>query len=172
VSYILRALGLGPDLSNVPPDDLEKGRRRGALVHQAIEAIVYGYWTGTDDPEIAAYLSAYQKFVSESGFKPLYAEKEVRHEVWRYRGHPDLIGWLDPSRVLIDTKTGEDTGVEWQVAGYVEAWNHQHPNETVASGACLSLRKDGTYRFNEIDLQAATPIWQAAVLVYHAVPRG
>lgn len=167
VTAVLEALGLGPDLSMVPPAVLELARQRGTAVHRAIEAITYGYLDGVD-PAIAGYLDAYRRFVAESGYQPQYAEVEVRHDVWRYVGHPDSIGFLGVHRVLLDFKTGDATGVEYQLAAYVMAWNHERPHERITAAGVVELRADGSYRYREVELDAALQVWQAAVIVYHA----
>lgn len=170
VTHILDAMGLGGDFSRVPPDVLEKARLRGSAVHSAIEAMVYGYFEECD-AAIMPYLDAYNRFLAESKFVPTAAEFEVVHPAWRYCGHPDVIGWLGKARTLLDFKTGATEGMEYQLVAYVEAWNAQHPTETVKSAACVELRDSGTYRFNEVDLTAARPVWFAAVTVYHARQR-
>jgi hypothetical protein len=170
VTQVLRAVNLGPDLSMISPGILEAARRRGAAVHAAAEGIAYGYETEVPD-EAAPYVSALLKFITDSRFEPIAAEVTVEHGTWRYRGHPDLIGWLNAHRVLVDLKTGESTGAAYQVAAYVDAWNAQHPGEAVTSGAVLHLREDGTYRFEEIELPAALPVWHAALIVYRAQAR-
>lgn len=173
VTVILKAVGLGPDLSVVAPAVLEAARQRGIAVHEAIEAAVYGYLEPESiDPTLAPYLDAWLKFVAESGFQPIAAEFEVRHPLWRYCGHPDVLGWLLGKRFILDVKTGDAAGAEYQVAAYVEAWNAERPAETVAGGAILHLRADGMYRFDEVTLPAAVPVWYAAVVVYRAQQEG
>jgi len=168
VTTILNAVGLGPDLSMVPPDVLTAAQQRGTAVHEAIEAIVYGYFDGAPDASIKGYLDAYQRFVAESGYTPIAAEFEVVHEAWRYVGHPDQIGWLGKHRILLDFKTGIADGVEYQLAAYAAAYNAQHPTEPVTAAAAIALRRDGTYRYHEVDVEEAKPVWLAAVTVYHA----
>lgn len=171
VTTIIEQLGLGPDFSMVPAAVMEQARIRGTLVHKAIEAITYNYYDADEYTEVAPYLDAYQRFLRESKFEPRYAEIEVVHDVWKYQGHPDSVGLLGKIRLLIDYKTGESDGVEYQLAAYVEAWNHQHPQEPVGAAACVELRRDGTYRFNEIEIAPAWPVFQAAVTVWHARQR-
>jgi hypothetical protein len=141
-------------------------------VHRAIEAEIYGFFDPAEhDPDgaLTGYLDGYRRFVAESKFAPLVAEVEVVHEPWRYCGHPDVIGFLGAARTLLDFKSGllGLQGVEFQLAGYVEAWNHQHPAELVSAAGAVEVRRDGTYRFHEADLPGATPVWYSAVTVYH-----
>jgi len=176
VTDILQAVGLGPDLEAVPADVLLSARDRGTAVHQAIEAMVYGYFDpSTFPPEYAGYLDGFRAFLKDSGYEAKYAEIEVRHEPWRYRGHPDNIGFMPaqrgPQRALIDFKSGGAAGVDYQLAGYALAWNHEHLTEPIHTALAVSLRRNGTYRVREIDLGEAGPIWLAAVTVYHAQRR-
>lgn len=172
VTTILADQGLGPDFSHVPPDVLERARVRGTLVHQAIEAITYGYFDDEQEgEEIAGYLDAYRRFLRESKTVVIAAEIEVVHAAWRYRGHPDLVAWLGKTRMIHDFKTGATDGVEYQLAAYVEAWNAEHPQELVTAAACVELRENGTYRFNEVEIEPAKPVWFAAVTVWHARQR-
>lgn len=170
VTEILAAVGLGPDLSMVPPDILLAAQKRGTAVHEAIEALAYGYLDeAAVDPEIAPYLDAYRRFVRESGHEALASEVEVIHPAWQYVGHLDRIGWLLGRRVVLDFKTGTAMdGVEYQLAAYCAAWDAQHPTEPVAGAAAVQLRDDGTYRFHEVAIPAALPVWYAAITVFRA----
>jgi len=167
VSEILRATGLGPDLSMVPAVLLEVARRRGSAVHAAVEGLVYRYDVETP-PEAAPYVDAFKKFLVDSTFEPIAAEILVIHPSWRYQGHPDVIGFLSGHRGILDVKTGASDGAAYQVAAYVDAWSAQRPTEPATWGAILHLRDDGTYRFDEIDLARSLETFRAAVLVYHA----
>lgn len=172
VTAILQSVGLGPDLSRIPEDVLETARDRGTAVHAAIEAITYGYHDAESvPPAIAPYLDAYQKFVAESGFEAKYAEIEVTHPTWRYRGHPDLVGFLLGRRVILDAKTGGAEGVEYQLAGYRMAWNAERPTEPVDAIASLLLRRNGTYRLVEHSAAEAEPVFLAAATVFYALKR-
>jgi hypothetical protein len=172
VTDILRDTGLGPDLSRIPADVLESARDRGQLVHAAIEALVYGYLDEAEVAPIAApYLDAYRKFVVESGYEAKYAEVEVVHSSWGYRGHPDGVGFLMGRRILIDFKSGGAEGVEYQLAAYRAAFNAQHPTEPVEAVAALMLRRDSSYRFIEHAWADAEPVWLAAVTVFKARQR-
>lgn len=168
VTQILTDVGLALDLSHVRPDVLEVAQARGTAVHEAIEALAYGYFEGEPDPTIAAYVDAYRKFIHESRYVTLASEFEVVHPAWRYRGHPDSLGLMGTTRVIHDFKTGELGPVDYQIVAYVEAWNAMHPTEPVTAGIAVQLRDDGTYRIHEADLNAARPVWFAAVTVYYA----
>jgi len=172
VSTVLRAVGLGPDLSMVPAATLDRAIERGLAVHAHAEALAYGYLDDADvRPEHAPYVDAVRKFWTESGAEHIKSEFLVRHPAWQYIGHPDTLLWLGGVRTLIDLKTGDPTGGQYQVAAYIEAHNAEHPTERVTAGAVLHVREDGTYRFKEVDLESATQTWLAAMVVYRAQTR-
>lgn len=172
VTEILSAVNLAPDLDDVPPEVLEIGRARGRRVHEAIEALTYGYFDPRQlEPDDEPYLDAWRNFLADSKYQPRYAEVEIKSLRWRYRGHPDNIGFIGAKRVLIDAKSGIATRVEFQLAGYVEAWNEERPTEPIHSALSVQLRRDRTYRLREHDMGEAVPVFQAAAIVYHAQRR-
>ena len=172
VSAILDAVGLGPEFSAVPPEILDAARVRGRAVHNAIEAIVYDFLDESAlAPDVLVRLDAYRRFVKESRYETLHTEIEVEHPTWRYRGHPDTIGWLVGKRALLDWKNTESVQLapaSYQLAAYACAWNAQHPTEPVVALAVVQFKSDGTYRFHEVSAATAEPIWLAAVMVYYA----
>lgn len=172
VTHILTAVGLGPDFSGVSEADLSAARDRGTAVHAAIEAHAYGYLDeDAVAPAVAPYLSAYRKFLSESGHEPIASEVVVSHPSWRYRGHVDRVGWLAGVRTLLDWKSGDSVDLQaaaLQVTGYVLAWNARRPAEPVQAAAIVNLRSDGTYRLREVVTAEHEQTFLAAVLVYRA----
>lgn len=172
MTEILRATGLGFAPTGIPEPVLEAARARGKAVHYGLEALVYEYdHPALTAPALAGYFDAFKKFVAESGFKAERAEFEVTHAAWRYVGHPDLLGYLLGRRAILDAKTGDDTGVEYQLAAYRAAWNEEHPTERVEIIAALKLNDDGTYRLREIEIAEAERVWFAALTIYRAQPR-
>ncbi|MGH7311367.1 MAG: hypothetical protein ACREK6_22005 [Candidatus Rokuibacteriota bacterium] len=170
VTQILCDLGLDPDFSGVPAGVLEAARKRGTAVHEAMEAMTYGF-LDNETPEIAPYLCAARKFLSESGYVPEVAEVQVVNDTWRYRGHLDNLGMLQTRRAIVDWKTADSLEIayaSYQLAGYFDAWNTMHPTTPAQAAVAVQLRSDGTYRVWEIDLAAAMPVWRAAVTVHYA----
>ena len=71
VTQVLHSAGLGANYSMVPPEVLERKRTIGLFVHQATHYLDEGSLElESVDPELQPYLSAYQRFLSESGFQP------------------------------------------------------------------------------------------------------
>ena len=170
VTQILALTDLGPDFSRIPDSVMEKARRRGDAVHAAIELHGYGI---CDDvaPEIAPYLSAYEKFLVDTRHVPVVSEKEVISARWRYVGHVDRVGFQDEGRWLLDWKSSETLALQpvaLQLAGYKIAWNELHPKAPVTVTAAVQLKRDGTYRLHVIDTKPVEHIFQAAVVVVHA----
>lgn len=172
VTQILNAVGLGPDFSAVPPEVLEAARVRGRAVHNAIEALVYDFLDESVlAPDVLIRLDAYRRFIKESGYETTHTEIVVEHPVWRYRGHPDTVGWLVRKRVILDWKNVDAldlAAASFQLAGYRAAWNAEHPTESVEALGVVQLKSDGTYRFHEVSAAEAERVWFAAVTVFHA----
>lgn len=168
VTRIIRAVGLGPDFGDVPINVLAAAQLRGRQVHEAVAALA----GGRDEPvspRAAPYLEAFRKFLADSGCRVVAAEVEVAHPLWRYAGRLDLLAWLRGRRAILDVKTGASEGADYQVAGYVDAWNAQHPTERVEVGGVIEVREDKTYRYREVDLPKALNVWRAALVVHGAI---
>jgi hypothetical protein len=172
VTAILEDVGLGPDFTGVPLATLEYARIRGQAVHSAIEAIVYGFLDeSTLSEDVLPRIDAYRNFVKDSGYETVRTEVEVVNVAWRYRGHPDTVGWLVRRRSILDWKNTDVVQLEaasLQLAAYRAAWNAQHPTEPVDALAVVQLKSDGTYRVHEVNVAEAEPLWFAAAMVYHA----
>ena len=170
VTEILAGVGLGPDFSSVPPAMLEYARERGKAVHAAIEADVYKYLDESAlSEDVRVRLDAYRKFVRESGYQATRTEIEVVSATWRYRGHPDSIGWMGERRVVLDWKASDAVALDpaaLQLTAYRVAWNEANPCAPIAAAAVVQLCGDGSFRFHEVE--PAEPLWLASVMVYHA----
>ena len=168
VTRIIRAVGLGPDFGNVPINVLAAAQLRGRQAHEAVAALAEGRDESVS-PRVAPYLEAFRKFLADSGCRVVAAEVEVAHPLWRYAGRLDLLVWLRGRRAILDVKTGASEGADYQVAGYVDAWNVQHPTERAEVGGVIEVREDKTYRYREINLPRALNVWRAALVVHGAI---
>ena len=172
VTQVLAAVGLGPDFTSIPPAILEIAAKRGTMVHEAIEALAYGYFDESAvDFEILPYLDAYRCFVAESGHEAIGSEIVVEHPTWRYQGHLDRVGWLVKRRCILDWKavaTVDVRAAALQLAGYRCAWNAQHPTAPVDLTAVVQLKGDGTYRYHDLPAAEVEHVFLAALTVYRA----
>lgn len=175
VTQILRAYGLGPSLTGVPPRILEAARHRGTSVHSAIEATAAGYLVQPEDlpADASAHYDGYRHFMADSGHEAIASEVEVKHSAWRYIGHLDRVGWLRGHRYILDWKTGDSLELPpvWrQLAAYRLAWNEEHPDQAVEAVAVVQFRSDGSYRFHEPSIAErdhAAQVFLAALTLYH-----
>jgi len=172
VTSVIKAAGLSPDYTGIPPEVVEAAGRRGTTVHSLIEQ---HHTAGGRQPmvlgEAAPYFAAYLRFLAESGYESKHAEVVVEHPTWGYIGHVDSVGWLKVERALIDWKcvaSLDEDAVAIQLAAYRMAWQAQHPAEPIQVCAGVQLRPDATYRFCRVDVDKAEPIWLAALTLYHA----
>lgn len=150
----------------------DEGRSRGKAVHGAIEGLAYGYLDEAEvPPDIAGFVSAYRKWLAESGFEPVATEVTVKHPTWQYVGHPDQWGWWQGKRTLIDYKTGTLGAVVPQCGGYTLAWRAERPTEPIDIIAAVKLNTEGTYKVHEIEIAEAEALWTAAIVVYRAQPK-
>ena len=145
VTKVIRAGGLGPDYSTVPPAVLAAAAARGRAVHAMVHYDCEGTLDeNTIDPAIAPYLQTWRRFLRESRYMPMLLETRVVHRGLRYAGCLDG-GGLELSRtgaewpVLMDLKTGEDEGAGEQTMAYAVAlWK---------------LLEDEAHGFNEFPFQ-------------------
>ena len=77
----------------------------GTDAHKAVEDLLAGL-PPLLDPDTAPLFAAYQAFVVDWSFKPIWSEAAVVSERHGYAGTFDLYGMLGKRRALIDIKTG------------------------------------------------------------------
>ena len=190
VTHILNVMGLSADLSGIAPAVLEQARRRGTMLHEAIEALTYGYLDrGALDEDTKGCLAGYEGFVAETGYKPIVCEVELVSETWGVVGHADGAGWIGSDRTIPDWKRVavlDPWSVSYQLAAYRMLWNETHPKEPVERLIGIQFRPDGTYRMHPVPRDAAeakrlgvkgptlaeaTQVFQAAVIMFKARDR-
>lgn len=80
---------------------------RGKIIHKALEYLNKGTLNfETVDESVLPYLTAYQKFRSDTGFTPKSWEISLYNPILKYCGTYDVEGLCGEERWLIDTKTG------------------------------------------------------------------
>lgn len=148
-TQVIEAAGLGEDFSLVPPRILELARQRGDAVHLACAYLDAGEldW-GTVDPRIMGYVEAYVAFRKALPVKTVVVEKRMAASLGGIllAGTPDLVGFINGRRSVVDLKTGQNADAGLQTAGYKTLWDAAHPSQPIYDRYALRLRKDGTYK--------------------------
>jgi hypothetical protein len=111
------------DFKGVPPFVLERARQFGVHVHAAVD--MYNQHI-LDEPALDEVLrprlSAYKRFLSETGFVVTGSECIVSHKPLFYAGTCDLTGTMRGSTWVVDIKSGlMPISVGPQLAAYQEA---------------------------------------------------
>lgn len=139
------------DLSGIPKDVLEAKRQLGTDVHLACQLLNdQDLDEESIEPQVRGYLTAYQRFLVESGAKVMASEMRVHEPAVNFAGTLDLIlhyrgvGWV------VDIKSSIATPISTgpQTAAYLRAV-HAH-DATIGHRAALRLRPDGKYRFDPL----------------------
>jgi len=124
----------------------EFGRDRGSAVHVACQLLDEGDLDESSvDENVAPYLAAYKRFLTEMRPEILAIEKPVTNGIYLYRGTLDRI-YKFPTKtrsVLVDIKCGAcEPWHSIQTAGY------QLCEDQTLTRACLHLTPDG-YKWRE-----------------------
>jgi hypothetical protein len=118
---------------------------------------------------VRPYVTAYRKFLEESGYKPHAWEVQMHHPVLRYAGTVDKVGYL-PKLGLggmdIKTATSVDPSVDEQLCAYDMLWDEHFPTLPWAWRYALQLTIDGQYKL--ITKYSNTPkeTWLSIMTVY------
>lgn len=172
VTRVLAPLYDGGSQSPTYQAYMELGRRRGTAVHEATEDHDRQAWRPTDPMavEIAPYLTAWQAFLSDTGFEIHSIEEQVCSYRHRYAGILDRLGVLNGRRVVIDIKTGSSItpmmGV--QLAAYQAAVNEEKPKaEQYPYRFICQLRNDSTYRLQEFRDRSDLTVFLALLTLHN-----
>ena len=168
VSKIIRMAGLAPDLSKIPPDVLEKARRRGIAVHTICEQMDRGE-DPLVHPDLEPYADAYALFLRESGYRSEDTEQMVYHPDLLYAGRLDARGWLHDHRTIIDRKaTAEIDHVATapQLGGYTGAYLAHTPEEHIETVYALHLQRTGRYELHPYAYESAWSVFASALTIY------
>lgn len=141
---------------------------KGKAVHVACQYLDEGCldWATVGD-EIVPYISAYERFKLDTGFKPIRIEEPLFNSALRYGGTLDREGtWnMSEGRVLIDFKSGAIspwTGL--QLAGYdLLLPALKLPRERYA----LQLKPDGTYNLKQFKDHQDKSLFLGILATYH-----
>ena len=121
VTQVLADNGLRNSFLNVRPDVLERARQRGAAVHAATHYHDEGDLNeSTVDPVVAPYLEAWKAFLKERQVEILALEQRIADPLYGVCGTIDRIARAPGVRgeIVIDIKSGDASGVAYQLAAY------------------------------------------------------
>lgn len=150
VPSVTQVLAPMNDYSMVPPDILEAARIFGQHVHEAVDLF------NRDELDISSldlplvpFVSAWSKFLDESGAVVIASEQAVAHEQLGYAGTPDLVlVWGTRRRLVVpDIKATAviPPTVGLQTSAYAKAYAAMH-GALEPERYCIQLREDGSYR--------------------------
>lgn len=151
---------VGDFLRFCTPEQLEHARREGTAIHKMVELCCAGTLDEEALPEwLKPFLSAWRKFVAETGFELWASETRVYHRTFGYAGTLDLAGQLTkvkhgPWAAIIDIKRtlSGQPAVGVQLAGYEAAWNLECEKERRTTRRFgLQLKANGEYRLEPFE---------------------
>lgn len=160
---------IATDLGIIKPNPFhtEFGRDRGTAVHDWLAFIAEGNEPENEpDERIAGYVAAIRKFLAESGFKCVGAEKPLYEPVLRYGVKPDLWGHLGAFSCVIEAKRGAKLPYHFlQTAAQKIALAANGFNAQRRYGLYLS---DGDYRLVPHENRADEGNWKNIVAAFHS----
>ena len=142
------------DFSNVPPAVLERKRRIGQAVHEAIQIeLTEGVDRASIVPACRPYFEAWCRFRDDCDFDPVLVEYRVFNDELgddlAYAGTLDEWGYLQGYPALIDWKTTMLLNVEAvgaQTAAYLKALHRMGVASLSDRRFALKLGSDGRYK--------------------------
>jgi hypothetical protein len=146
VTSILRPL---VDFSRISPDVLAAKADLGRRVHETCQ---FFDENDLDEESVQAdvdpYLTAYKRFLAESGAEVIENELRVFEPTHCYAGTLDRVMYIGRDLWLLDLKTSIATPntVGPQTAAYLRALR----NPDITRRGALRLRPDGTYRLDTL----------------------
>jgi hypothetical protein len=170
VTQVLHSAGLSADYSMVAPEVLERKRIIGEYVHKATQYLDEGCLDlETVDPEIQGYLTGYEKFIRESGFRPDLVERRLvgRINGMLCGGTIDRTGSMAGKLWVIDLKCIERlySSFALQTAGYELLLPKPVLPPFKYDRAILQLRRDGSYKLTAYSDVADFDVFRAALVV-------
>jgi hypothetical protein len=155
------------ELDGIPKAVLAAAAEFGQHVHMATDLYDKGV---LDEPALDAnlvpYLTAWKRFLFETGAQVVASEVRVAHPKLRYAGTLDKsVSWLKRGRTRtaqIDIKSGEvPRTVGPQTAAYAEAHEFKFDERYV-----LQLKPDATYRLTKLTDLADWSIFLSALNIH------
>ena len=149
VNQVMEGVGV-QDYSFIPAHERDWYFTRGSFVHYAVELLLKGEldWDSLDE-RIVGYVRAAERFIKDTGFKPICIEKPLYHPDWGYAGTGDVVGTIDGREIVADWKSGiVSSWVKWQTGAYAELYRVNgiaNPMERMG----IQLMDDGKYKATE-----------------------
>lgn len=144
---------------------MDQAADRGTRVHRAAEEIDR---TGRCecDSDIAGYVNAYAKFLSEHQVEWIDIEKPVYNEASWYAGTLDRAGYIDGKPVILDIKTTKKiTGKNKLLyAAQLTAYRAAYDGHDDSDLFILQLKDDGTYKL--IKLEEKSTLFISCLLLH------
>jgi len=169
---------IGPNYNRADPEDLERKRAIGVLVHDACAILDEGddlEWDALG--EARGYVEGYGRFLLEMRFKPRLIEYHRVASVngMRYGFKLDREGEMAGSPVIIELKTAQQVEPSWalQTAGQALGLPRPvlPPFEYIRHA--LILKPNGTYKLHTLDDPDDSGAFKSALhLVYWALRHG
>lgn len=141
----------------------EYSATRGTYVHKACELLDRGELEEAElDPILIPYVSAWQKFMKDSGFQITEMETRLISETHQFSGKPDRIGILNGCQAIIDIKSGLlQPWTALQLAGYEILKGSPHKRFGV------QLTDAATYKLTEYKDRSDRGVFLAALACYN-----
>lgn len=144
---------------------LDRAADRGTRVHKACEVLdLYGKADISDD--ILPYVQAYLQFRRDHAVTWDKIEHAAHHEKDRYAGTLDRRGIVDGNRAIVDFKTTYEIHKPLCLAS-LNLYRRMEEQDGIWKADALyilQLRKDGSYRLVQFDLDDTMP---DALLILH-----
>jgi hypothetical protein len=170
VTQVLHSAGLSADYSMVAPEVLDRKRIIGEYAHKGTQYLDEGSLDlETVDPEIQGYLTGYENFIRESGFRPQLIEHRLvgRINGVLCGGTIDRTGAMADKLWIIDLKCIERLypAFALQTAGYDLLLPKPVVPPFKYDRAVLQLRREGSYKFTAYSDLADFDVFRAALVV-------
>lgn len=170
VTQVLHAAGLSADYSTVVPEVLEHKRVIGEYVHKATQYLDEGSLDRESvDPQLRGYLTAYEAFLRDSGFKAQWIEHRLAGCVGGMLcgGTVDRVGTMAGKLWVLDLKCIDRLYPSFaiQTAGYELLLPKSVVPPFRYTRAVLQLKPNGSYKLISYDDLADFDVFRAALAV-------
>jgi hypothetical protein len=154
-----------------PPHLLEAAADRGRRVHEY--CMLYDYDALEEvDSDCVGYVKAYQAFLRDYRVVAWwFVEKPSANADLGFAGTIDRYGWIDGEFCLVDIKTSSVVDVDSlsaQLCGYALLINNESYSRPPRVDRCwgVQLKKDGTYKVVEIDLNKGKELFESCLKLH------